>query len=253
MWWMLSPLSWLLLATCLACAAAWFRSKFALLVSISIMATATIAMTPLFANALLGWLETAPAPSQSCIRSEPDVAVVLAGGIERLPRDAHDTTVLSLASRQRIERALAWWKHDPRRRLVLSGGPILDGSIPEAVLLARYALERGVPAHAITVEGASRTTWENALFTARLGTVPQRVILVTTAKHMPRARYAMNYAGFKVCPLATASELTRMTLPGYLIPQAGAASKTQAGLHEVAGLFHYRLIGYREPRTPASP
>ena len=51
-------------------------------------------------------------------------------------------------------------------------------------------------------EGRSRTTWENAQFSAQV-LLPQgikRVVLVTHAGHMPRAVWSFRKAGFEVVP-----------------------------------------------------
>jgi hypothetical protein len=80
-------------------------------------------MTPMFANALLGWLERPPPMPAHCLASPPQVAVVLAGGVDAIPRDDNDASVLGVASRRRIERAVEWWRARPGRVIVVSGGP----------------------------------------------------------------------------------------------------------------------------------
>lgn len=251
MWWLLSPLSWLLLAICLAGGSVWMRSRALAVVSGLLAALAVMAMTPVFANFLIARLEAPVEQGKDCLHEPPVVAVVLGGGMDRMPRDSQDISVLSMISRRRIEHAVVWWKQTPGRRLLMSGGPLSPGEPAEAGLSARYAADRGVPISAMGVESQSRSTWENARYTRALGDVPRRVVLVTSAIHMPRAVYSMRRAGFSVCPLPTESERTEFSLPGYLIPQAAAATKTQAALHEVVGLIYYRWLNYRSSAATA--
>src|SRR5688572_8491883 len=97
--WLLSPLSWLLLAGLGACIAARRHSRRWLRASLVVALVSVLAMTPMFANGLLGWLERPPPVPPDCMASPPQVAVVLAGGVDAIPRDENDGSVLGVASR----------------------------------------------------------------------------------------------------------------------------------------------------------
>lgn len=243
--WMISPLSWLLLSGGVAVLAFWRKKKrlqwtFVVLVFVS-MAT----MTPLFANALVGLLESeAPAPA-SCGDSPPDAAVVLAGGFDDIYHGGERTWVLNASSQRRMDRAIQWWRQKQDRKLILSGGTRIRRDKPVASVMQDYAMEMGVPADAFLLESRSRNTWENAQFTARMTAVPKRVVLITSAMHMPRARYAMRRAGFDTCPISADSRLTSLSFPGYLIPQSSALAKTEDAMHELVGFAFYHLLGRR--------
>lgn len=247
--WLLSPLSWLLLALLATCASTRLRrrSRAAVLTACALLAlVATVAMTPLFANLLLGRLENAWPASARCIAQPPRTAVVLAGGVSGRPAAADDLSVLGLASRRRLDRAVAWWHAGNGRRLVMSGGSWFDDGIPDSTLMLRYARRLGVPASAMTVEDVSLTTWESAQRLADIQPrLPRRVVLVTSAAHMLRAAYAMNQAGFEVCPVAADRRHVPFELPGYLVPQRSALEKTENGLHEVVGLLYYRWLTFK--------
>ena len=82
--------------------------------------------------------------------------------------------------------------------LLLSGGGA--GSVPEAEIMRRMALARGVPDAALLVEPGSRDTIENARESARLlrprgGRV---VLLVSDRAHLPRAALLFRLAGLRV-------------------------------------------------------
>jgi uncharacterized SAM-binding protein YcdF (DUF218 family) len=247
--WLLSPLSWLLLAGLGACIAARRRSSRWLRASLAGAVLSVFAMTPMFANLLLGWLERPLPVPASCVASPPQVAVVLAGGVDRVSRDERDVSVLGVASRRRMERAVEWWRAQPGRAIVVSGGPAWRGGIPESRWLIRHAQRLGVPAAAMRGEEASSNTWENSRgVAAMVPALPRRVVLISSATHLPRARFAMERAGFEVCPIATDWRRVPFGLPGSLIPQSSALLKTEAALHELAGMLYYRWLDWRDRR-----
>lgn len=242
MTWLLSPLAWLLLAGVLAPWAWAMRGRRPwLLFGCCLLATVAIAgMTPLGANALAKPLERAVHPPRGCIDAPPSTAVVLAAGIDGRPRDRGDFSVLDLASRRRVDRAVAWWHEREGRVLVLVGGPP-HRSVAAAELMAAYAGHLGVPARALRLEADSSDTWGNARNSARLSPrLPLRIALVTSLIHMPRAQHAFASAGFDICPLGTDSRRLPSRLPWALMPRASALANTQVALHEWVGLAYYR-------------
>ena len=82
--------------------------------------------------------------------------------------------------------------------LLLSGGG--DGPVPEAEIMRRMALARGVPEAALLVEPGSRDTVENARETARLlrSRGGRSVLLVSDRAHLPRAALLFRLAGLRV-------------------------------------------------------
>src|SRR5690606_519955 len=206
------------------------------------IAGSVLAMTPVFANRLVGWLEAAPVQPRACETRSPDVAIVLAGGVDRFARSEEDLSVLSISSRRRAEKALGWWREKPGRRLVVAGGSRGRRSVPEATLVAGYLQQLGVPAGAVIAETRSLDTWENARNVAALQpALPREVVLVTSAMHMRRAKYSMEKAGFTVCPMGADWRYVPFRRLGYLVPDSGGLDKSEAALHELVGLVVYRL------------
>ena len=82
--------------------------------------------------------------------------------------------------------------------LLLSGGG--DGPVPEAEIMRRMALARGVPEAALLVEAGSRDTVENARETARLlrSRGGRSVLLVSDRTHLLRAALLFRLAGLRV-------------------------------------------------------
>jgi uncharacterized SAM-binding protein YcdF (DUF218 family) len=82
--------------------------------------------------------------------------------------------------------------------LLLSGGG--DGPVPEAEIMRRMAIARGVPEAALMVEPGSRDTVENARETARLlrPRGGRLIFLVSDRVHLPRAVLLFRLAGLRV-------------------------------------------------------
>jgi uncharacterized SAM-binding protein YcdF (DUF218 family) len=82
--------------------------------------------------------------------------------------------------------------------LLLSGGG--SGPVPEAEIMRRMALARGVPDAALLVEPRSRDTVENARESARLlrPRGGRSVVLVSDRVHLPRAALLFRLAGLRV-------------------------------------------------------
>jgi len=65
--------------------------------------------------------------------------------------------------------------------------------------MRQFIVFSGIPASAVEAENESRSTHENALFTARhLAGVPGRKVLITSDYHMRRAHAAFRRAGLDV-------------------------------------------------------
>src|SRR5207248_5271561 len=118
----------------------------------------------------------------------------------------------------------------------------------EAHYMRAFLAELGVPADAIVLEDRSRTTWENAVETRRVlehhGL--KRVLLVTSAAHMPRALGAFRAAGVDATPAPTDYRIAKYNGPILitLMPSAGALHRTTAALNEYLGQGVYMLRGW---------
>lgn len=246
--WVLSPLNWLLLAFLIAMAASYARRcAWAMRIAAALATLAFLVMTPVVSNKLARRLENAVEVPAWCAATPPDVVVVLAGGVDRLPRRASSYQVLSATSRRRIERGVEYWREREGRHIVLSGGPTAYGWIPHAALMSTYAQRLGVPASSLTLETGSRTTWENALRVSTLApALPRRIALSTSAMHMRRSLIAFRSAGFEVCPLAADRRAIRASLPAGLLPDVAGLAKAEGALHEYVGNLHYEWLARRE-------
>lgn len=251
--WLLSPLAWLLLAGALALCSWWLRGTLPrLLFACGVVCAFSLAcMTPIVSNALLAPLERPVLAPLSCGDSPPSIALVLGGGTDQLPRDRGDFAVLNLSSRRRMDRAVAWWRDGEGRNLVLVGGAGHGDGPALSELMAAYAELLGMPLAALQMEIDSDNTWGNARHSAGLvPQLPRRIVLVTSAMHMPRAHAAFEGEGFDVCPLASDFRSLPTRLPWALVPRTSGLVRTEAALHEWVGLAYYRWLARRSSSRP---
>jgi uncharacterized SAM-binding protein YcdF (DUF218 family) len=128
--------------------------------------------------------------------------------------------------------------------LVYSGGTSFavttKGSEAEAA--GRLWQSLGVPKARITLEKESLDTKTNASNVATL-LKGKRIVLVTSAYHMPRAMLSFQKAGMSAIPAPTYYMAKRSPCmwPDYL-PSVWALETSFSALHEYIGLPYYRLI-----------
>jgi len=153
--WLLSPLAWLFLAALVAPVAWRLRSGLLAGVCLTVAMTAFAASTPLLANLLVRKLERAVVEVPQCVAAPPDTVVVLAGGVDRPPRDRMDFGGMNQASKRRMERGVQYWRQSDGRRMVIAGGTLGRGPLANADLMLEYALWLGMPAEALRTDSGS--------------------------------------------------------------------------------------------------
>ncbi len=133
--------------------------------------------------------------------------------------------------------------------LVFTGAEIApDPDLPfKGVVLAGYARANGVPAERIAVTERVQNTADEAVAVARLlrerSVMTPRIVLVTSAFHMPRARQLFEQEGMTVDPFPVhfwTSVDGGSTLLA-LLPSATALMQTQTAVREFYGRAFYWL------------
>lgn len=139
----------------------------------------------------------------------------------------------------------------PHARLVFSG-PGEETSRDNDLLLRKFA-NFGGDLTRIKLETRSRTTFENAMYSAELikPKPDERWLLVTTALHMPRSVGTFRRAGFKIesYPILFRTKNT----PNSFFENgaaSGALGHLDAAAKEWIGLVAYRIIGRTDTLFP---
>lgn len=218
--------------------AAWKKWRWAAILAAVVLIGAS---TGVVANALLRPLESAY-PARSIAGVPPADAVLVLGGIMSPVKEIGLTTEWSEAV-ERFDAGVEIVRRGKARLLLFTGDP--RGS--EGSALAREAIERGIPREQIAVIGTVGNTVDEAdqlrRHAAQHGL--KRVLLVTSAWHMPRAMRLFRRAGVEIVAFPVDYRgLSNRTLP-YLdwIPNAGSLEKTELALRECYGMAFYAVFG----------
>ena len=199
--------------------------------------------TPLVSNGLMALVQTYPAlkPAQLSAAEAGAVVVLTAGrNVDATEFGGGDTV-----SRLSLERARygAFIHRRTGLPIVVSGGTPFSDQRPLGELMAE-SLHDDFGIDQVWVEGRSKTTYENAEFSARLLKEKgiHRVYLVSHAWHLPRAVPVFRQAGLAVIPAPTAFERLDMDL-GLLLfmPNADDLHDSRYVLHELLGRLWYAL------------
>ena len=196
-------------------------------------------------NLMLSFLE-----SRVPDRALPErlAGIVLLGGILEDNRAGRLSVPMNAAG-ERFYGTLRLALRHPEARIVVSGGTgrLLAGADAqaEAGQLAEMLIEFGVARERIVIEDASRNTYENAVFSARLvdDEAEGAYAIVTSAWHMPRAILVFEAAGWgHLYPQPVDSRVERPVLSPPLSVGAGF-EKFDLAVRELIGLAAYRATG----------
>ena len=198
---------------------------------------------------LLRPLENRYAELEAARATQAEMIVLLGGGVFPAA-GSHKDGELNGAG-DRVREAVSLYRAGKASIIFISGGNIefLDGGAePEALSTARMLESLGVPAAAVVAEDASRNTHENAEITGRtLGERGvHRILLVTSAAHMPRAAALFRHAGLEVIP-APCNYVTGWASPSLLfrlVPEPQHLQDSKSALREYAGLLVYWMRGW---------
>jgi len=214
------------------------------LIFLMIFAALYLGTTGLVANRLMFSLEHLVPPSAA--GPKYDAVIVLSGmtGIQK-----QDTRQIEFSGAvDRILIGMQLLRENRAERMIISGG---DGSLtqrqrPEAELLRDFAIQWGIEPMRIFIDTTSRNTYENAVRTADMakGLKLGRSLLITSAFHMFRAWGCFQKAGLSVdgLPVDVLAEV-EFTDVRKRLPASGSLEKTNQVIHEVVGIFVYRLTG----------
>ena len=206
-----------------------------------------LASLPLISGALLSSLQSSPALSVNRPNVEGVQAIVVLSAGERLANEYKAPAPDSL-SLERVRYGAFLHHRTGLPILVSGGGPELRHAHLADILAA--SLENDFNTQVRWKENQSGDTWENAVYSARIlrQAGMSKVLLVTHAWHMPRARLAFERQGLSVVPAPTvfvrnplASIDSLDELISSLAPSSKALQESTYFVHEVFGLAVYSI------------
>lgn len=198
---------------------------------------------PFTSDRLIGLLEERypPVAIEACPPAE--AIAVLGGAVADLGRSSPEWT----EAVDRFEQGVALHRARKAPRLIFGGGPLswVGNNYTEGDAMAAAARSHGVPAEAIRVVRDVGNTAGEAAGVAMLARAEgfRRIILVTSAFHMPRAALLFRRQGLEVIPFPADYQVVKrrpVTLLSFL-PQATAVRNSEAAFKELYGLLYYRL------------
>jgi uncharacterized SAM-binding protein YcdF (DUF218 family) len=233
----------LLAAGVLALGRRFLPSRRLLLLAVALFYGVSIAPT---AKALIGPLESRYPPFLMGKEQTYDAIVVLAGAIKWQPL-VDSYTILGTESLERLICGINLLKGASAPLLVLSGGVSDPFRHMPAVasVMKDQALRLGTPPNAMMIETHSRTTAESAVEVRRLLPDAHRIVLTSSAYHLPRAVALFRKQGFsEVIPAPCYYEITGKDLVVTdLIPGYESLRLVDFAIHEYVGITVYRVLG----------
>ncbi|MDB5853199.1 MAG: hypothetical protein JWR22_1240 [Herminiimonas sp.] len=201
--------------------------------------------TSLGAQLFVAPLERLALPLRAIDKTGAQAIVVLGAGRMRDAPEYAGRDIPDYVALARLRYA-AHLQRATRLPILVTGGGELKADVPSLADSMATALREdfGVPVK--WVEGRSRNTAENASMSAAM-LAPEkvkRILLVTDAMHMPRARTAFQQAGFDVVSAPTmffnGATLSAMSL----VPSAEALRQSWYAIYELVGIGWY-WVRYR--------
>ena len=210
-----------------------------------------LASSPWIANALFWHLEhQTPSTYRADVTYD---AVVLLGGVvdEPATRSSGQPSYNDNVERVVITHRLLRDGH--ARFAIVSGAAVAPelAAYGDAVVLANQLEDWGIAKERIIREDKARNTRENAVYSQQIARARgfERVLIVTSAFHIPRAAECFAAVDMKVDTLAVDYRAHGSSGRGLIdwVPRVDGLSDMSGTLHEVFGRLVYRVKGYAKP------
>ena len=217
-----------------------FRSRIASVLAVSIL---IICSLPIFSNKLITYLENEYILSDASSAKTADAIVVLSGMVRTINGKNGLSYEWGEAS-DRIFAGIELIKKNKAPIMILTGGK-LPWSVgkPEGEYLRDVAIKYGVPnKNILLTENVENTDQEAKAVGKLLNKTSPKIILVTSAFHMPRAQKVFEAVGINIEPFAVdfLSGADKYTIMNF-IPSAGALNQTSFFIRELIGRLYYNL------------
>lgn len=203
----------------------------------------TIWSMPISSLYLGGYLEHRYPQQNISLLKPADVIVVLGGHTAENRVNWFDETALETYSR--IQLAAELYHQNKAPFIIVSGGTT-EGTVSEASVMTKRLKQLNIPESAIFKEEHSTTTYENAKYTAELIQALnfKRILLVTSALHMPRAYDVFLKQDLDIIAVPTPAQITipKSAPKGFAyIPNQRSLEASRSILKEYVGWLIYKF------------
>lgn len=174
-------------------------------------------------------------------------AIVVLGGSTANGRLNWFEPYNSATAVSRVDAAAVLYKAG-RAPLIVVSGAALEGKTSEAQMMANTLKQEDIPESALILESRSYTTHENAVYTAaelRQRNI-DRILLVTSALHMPRAMAVFRKQGVSAIASPAPPQIVVPNDPRFSFwqPSMRALAASRSIVKEYVGLLVYWLRGW---------
>ena len=198
---------------------------------------------PIVSDKLIAYLESNYKLNQVSEVQEADAIVVLSGMVKVI-KNKNNFDYEWGESVDRIFAGIELFKENKSQTLILTRGKLpWSVGVPEGEYLREFAIKFGVPEKNILLtENVENTDQEAKAIKKLLSINDPKVILVTSAFHMPRAQTVFEAAGIDIeaFPVDFQSGGSKLTFMSF-IPSANALSGTSFFVREMIGRTYYKL------------
>jgi uncharacterized SAM-binding protein YcdF (DUF218 family) len=198
---------------------------------------------PIVSDKLVAYLESDYQLSKPSNIEPADSIVVLSGMIKTInSKDGLDYEFGEASDR--IFAGINLFKEKKAPKLILTRGQLpWSVGIPEGEYLKKIAITNGISENSILLtENVENTDQEAKAIKKLLSEDKPKVLLVTSAFHMPRAQKVFEAAGINVVPFPVDFQkgLSKITFMSF-IPSANALGGTSFFVREMIGRVYYNL------------
>jgi uncharacterized SAM-binding protein YcdF (DUF218 family) len=241
-----SPLSWAIALVALSVALARRRPVASRRCGLAALVVLVVFSLEPVSNGLVRALE-ARAPTTAREDVTYDAVILLAGFVEERPTEDHGQRSYS-DSIERLTVTFDLLRAGRARLAIVSGGPPnQQAPVIEARVLADQLVAWGIARERVIVEPTALNTRDNAVESARIARTMglERLVVVTSAFHMPRSLACFRAVGLAVDALPVDWRGFDPARHGSAwLPRVGHLTQSSMALRELAGSVVYRVVGY---------
>ena len=173
------------------------------------------------------------------------IVVLSSGGLHKAPGDAN---IIEWTDPDRFFAGVNLYQKGKASKIFFTGGstPYQNNLKDEGTLYKENAVSLGIPSESIATTGKVINTLEEAIEIRKMlnqKNSPSKILLVTSAFHMKRAKKLFERQGFLVHPFPVdfkTSKISHWRSPYQWIPNSLSLNRSSNALREIIGRTIYR-------------